>query len=68
MNFNVIRINVGGLEVDPDIDDERGYNLELGARGRISNQFTFDLTAFHLSYQDRIGTFYELNRIPDSTT
>ena len=56
VNFNDIRVNVGNLVVDPNIDDERGYNLEIGARGKIENRFTFDVTAFHLSYQDRIGT------------
>jgi Fe(3+) dicitrate transport protein len=56
VNFNDIRVTVGSLEVDPDIDDERGYTLELGARGNVENRFSFDITAFHLSYQDRIGT------------
>ncbi len=56
VNFNDIRVNMGSLEVDPNISDERGYNLEFGARGGMQNRFTYDVTAFHLSYQDRIGT------------
>jgi Fe(3+) dicitrate transport protein len=56
VNFNDIRVNVGNLVVDPNIDDERGYNFEIGARGDMENRLSFDITAFHLSYQDRIGT------------
>ncbi len=56
VNFNDIRVNVGNLVVDPNIDDERGYNFEIGTRGKVANRFSYDVTAFHLSYQDRIGT------------
>ena len=56
VNFNDIRVNVGSLEVDPNISDERGYNIEIGARGQVDRRISFDITAFHLSYQDRIGT------------
>ena len=56
INFNDIRVNVGSLEVDPDIKDERGYNVELGIRGLMTEVVNFDISLFHLSYQDRIGT------------
>ena len=56
INFNDIRVNIGSLEVDPDIKDERGYNIELGARGLIGRTFDYDVSLFHLSYEDRIGT------------
>ncbi len=56
INFNDIRVDVGNLEVDPHIQDERGYNIDLGVRGQVDDLFTYDVTAFHLSYEDRIGT------------
>lgn len=56
INFNDIRVDIGSLEVDPDIRDERGYNMDLGLRGNSGNLFRYDVTLFHLSYQDRIGT------------
>ena len=56
INFNDIRVNVGSLQVDPNISDERGFNIELGARGSASNVLSYDVSLFHLSYQDRIGT------------
>lgn len=56
INFNDIRVDVGNLEVDPQIKDERGYNIDLGIRGQVDDRFSYDVTAFHLSYEDRIGT------------
>ena len=56
INFNDIRVNIGSLEVDPNIKDERGYNIELGARGVVGRTFDYDVSLFHLSYEDRIGT------------
>lgn len=63
INFNDIRVNVGSLEVDPDIDDERGFNAELGARGVSQGLFSYDVSLFLLSYEDRIGTI--LRREPN---
>lgn len=56
INFNDIRVNLGSLEVDPNIKDERGFNVDLGIRGSRGNLFNYDVSLFHLSYQDRIGT------------
>lgn len=56
INFNDIRVDMGSLEVDPNIKDEHGYNADIGIRGQIGNIFSYDMTAFHLSYEDRIGT------------
>ncbi len=56
INFNDIRVNVGSLEVDPDITDERGYNADLGLRGTRGPVLTYDVSLFHLAYRDRIGT------------
>ncbi len=56
INFNDIRVDMGSLEVDPNIKDEHGFNMDLGIRGQIDDLFSYDLTAFHLSYEDRIGT------------
>lgn len=56
INFNDIRVDIGSLEVDPDIHDERGFNADLGMRGNYKSLFTYDVSLFHLSYEDRIGT------------
>lgn len=56
INFNDIRVDIGSLEVDPDIRDESGFNADLGLRGSLENIFKYDVTLFYLSYEDRIGT------------
>ncbi len=56
INFNDIRVNVGSLVVDEQLEDERGFNIDLGFRGRLGRLFDFDLTVYHLAYNDRIGT------------
>ena len=63
INFNDIRVNVGSLVVDPDLTDERGFNIDLGYRGNIPGLLDVDISLFHLSYQDRIGTL--LKREPN---
>jgi len=65
INFNDIRVNVGSLQVDPDIKDERGFNVDLGIRGTKGNLFNYDVSLFHLSYQDRIGTILKTEPNPD---
>ena len=56
ITFNDLRVQVGDLEVDPDLADERGYNADLGLRGALGRLFSYDVTLFHLVYDDRIGT------------
>lgn len=56
INFNDIRVNNPSLVVDENIDDERGFNLDLGVRGNKTGHFRYDVSLFYLNYQDRIGT------------
>ncbi len=56
ITFNDIRVSLGSLEVDPNLQDERGYNLDLGVRGTLDRLFSYDATLFYLAYKDRIGT------------
>jgi len=55
LNFNDIRVNVGSLVVDENLKDEKGFNFDIGARGKIGKYLDYDLSGFYLSYQDRIG-------------
>jgi Fe(3+) dicitrate transport protein len=55
INFNDMRVVNPNFRVDPNLRDERGYNADLGFRGKISNVLDFDASLFYLSYQDRIG-------------
>lgn len=51
-DMRVVRVN---QQIDPDLQDERGYNVDLGWRGRMGNWLRWDLSGFMLRYDDRIG-------------
>ncbi|MDX1938130.1 MAG: TonB-dependent receptor [Flavihumibacter sp.] len=42
--------------VDPELKDARGYNIDLGYRGKIKNFLQFDISGFYLQYDNRVGT------------
>lgn len=42
-------------KIDDNLKDSRGYNIELGYRGKIENKLRFDVSLYHLQYNDRIG-------------
>ena len=41
--------------VDPNIADAKGYNADLGYRGKICDWLFFDASAYYLQYNNRIG-------------
>tara|TARA_R110002072_G_scaffold16233_3_gene63899 strand:- start:91006 stop:93435 length:2430 start_codon:yes stop_codon:yes gene_type:complete len=55
VTFNDIRITNPSLTVDPNISDEKGYTADLGVRGKFKNLISYDVGAFFLSYEDRLG-------------
>lgn len=42
--------------VDPALSDAKGYNIDLGYRGKVKSYLQFDVSVYYLSYQNRIGT------------
>jgi Fe(3+) dicitrate transport protein len=42
--------------VDPNLADAKGYNIDLGYRGRVQNFLQFDLSGFYLQYNNRVGS------------
>jgi Fe(3+) dicitrate transport protein len=55
INFNDIRVNNPNLVVDENIQDESGFNFDLGIRGSKNVAFNYDVSLFYLRYADRIG-------------
>jgi len=41
--------------INPDITDEKGVTIDIGLRGNINKKISYELTAFNLLYNDRIG-------------
>lgn len=42
--------------IDENLQDARGYNFDLGYRGKVGNFLNFDLDYFYVNYNNRIGT------------
>lgn len=42
--------------VDPDLKDAKGYNFDLGYRGKVKQFLQFDISGFYLQYNNRVGT------------
>ncbi|HYC39314.1 MAG TPA: TonB-dependent receptor [Chitinophagaceae bacterium] len=42
--------------VDPYLEDAKGYNADLGYRGKLKDYLQFDLSGYYLNYDNRIGT------------
>lgn len=52
--------------IDPNLKDARGYNFDIGYRGKVKDIVKFDLSIFHLQYNNRVGiiaTNNGLNRL-----
>ncbi len=56
INFNDIRTVNPNIQVDPNLQDEKGYSADLGVRGNLSNVFNYDVSLFTINYDNRIGT------------
>lgn len=41
--------------IDPDLEDAKGYNIDLGYRGKVKDYLFFDVSGFILQYNNRIG-------------
>ena len=42
--------------IDANLQDAKGYNIDLGYRGKVKNYLFFDASIYHLQYNNRIGT------------
>ncbi|MEW5677331.1 TonB-dependent receptor [Flavobacterium enshiense] len=61
VTFNDIRTASPSQAIDENITDEKGYSSDIGIRGKIKNTLSFDVSAFALYYDDKIGEYETLN-------
>jgi Fe(3+) dicitrate transport protein len=52
--------------VDPELKDAKGYNIDLGYRGKLRTFLQFDVSAYYLQYNNRVGTVTVTN--PDGVS
>lgn len=55
ITFSDLRIVNPNLRVDPMIQDESGWNADLGLRGEWKKIFYYDVSGFLMWYDNRIG-------------
>jgi Fe(3+) dicitrate transport protein len=66
ITFSDMRISNPSSEIDPNLADERGYSLDLGVRSEQTTLFNYDVSAFYLNYDNRIGevlVYDSMNRV-----
>jgi Fe(3+) dicitrate transport protein len=49
----------GSDRIDPSIRDARGYNADIGIRGKIKKQLYIDISLYYLRYANRIGSLLQ---------
>ncbi|NQY12206.1 MAG: TonB-dependent receptor [Flavobacteriales bacterium] len=64
INFTDMQIQNSNFKIDPDLEDESGYNFDFGGRGSVSNKIYYDASVFVLSYNNRIG---EIDQVDEQT-
>lgn len=56
INFSDLAVVNPNLIIDSTLTDERGFNADIGLRGdALDGRFRFDVSAFYLRYNARIG-------------
>ena len=55
VTFADISIINPAFVINPEITDEKGYTMDVGARGVFKKLISYDISLFSLLYEDRIG-------------
>jgi Fe(3+) dicitrate transport protein len=53
--------------IDSDLRDAKGYNFDMGYRGKVGTWLNFDIDYFYLNYKNRIGTITRLDASTNKT-
>lgn len=55
MQFADVTVSPTTDSIDPGMQDARGFNADIGYKGRVKNFLFFDVSIFWLQYNNRIG-------------
>ena len=67
INFNDMQVINSNVVIDPSLEDEKGFNIDMGLRGRVWDAVEFDFSLFYLNYSNRIGyvqKYYNVDTAP----
>jgi Fe(3+) dicitrate transport protein len=67
INFNDLRVTNPNAAVDPNLQDERGYTGDIGFRGELDGVLIFDVSAFYMNYDNRIGSISRYDSVKKQT-
>jgi Fe(3+) dicitrate transport protein len=56
VTFNDLRVNNSNIVIAPNLQDETGYNADIGFRGQHKDYLNFDWSIFHLGYNNKIAS------------
>ena len=68
INFNDMQVINSNIVVDSELEDENGFNIDLGLRGKVWSAVEYDVSLFYLDYSNRIGylqKYYTPEDAPD---
>ncbi len=63
INFSDLRIVNPNIVPDDNIIDEKGFTADVGMRGNVNDFFQYEITAFYLGYNDKIGQVLVGNKL-----
>jgi len=49
-------------KIDPNLTDSKGFNADLGYRGKLEDFLFFDISLYYLQYNNRVGTIKQQNQ------
>lgn len=57
ITFSDMRVANPSSDIDPNMTDEKGYSADIGIRSGQTSLYNYDVSAFYLNYNNRIGEF-----------
>lgn len=63
INYTDLRINNPNVRIDPNLHDEKGFNADIGIRGKKGNKFNYDANFFFLFYNKKIGSIQKVDSL-----
>lgn len=61
INFTDLRITNPNVRVDQNLKDEKGFNADIGVRGKNGEKFNYDINFFVLYYNQKIGSIQQVD-------
>lgn len=61
ITFNDMRVVNPNFRIDPNLEDEKGFTADIGFRGFYKRAIKWDISAFYLFYNNRIGLISQVD-------